>query len=193
MKRALRHTDILGSVVTTAIACVFVVAATAALAGTARTTHSRKGRAALKEEHPVTRQATSEVLTSDRQILVRLEARQRAFEEHSQDNTAALSRQISQLSSAVEDSRKDMQKLLEQNAKMPSTQRLPTIVFVLLVAIGIGLVYIVWQLQRLTAGGVGLKGEAAVAKWNGKVPDFPDDRELGKDEEGIVSFRPTKS
>jgi len=125
-------------------------------------------------------------VSSDQQILIRLENGQRTLEQQTAVLNAALQRQISQLHSAIEDSGKETQQLIQQNAKTNSTNGLLLMVLALLLMIASGLAYIAWQLPSLTGQGLA-KGKAP--ELNGRFADFSDDRELRSDEEGIVSLR----
>jgi len=171
------------------VACLSVVVAAPSLVGAARDRRSRNAATALKATPRVVRQPRAGIVTSDQQILIRLENGQRTLEQKTADLNAALQRQISQLSSSVEDSRKETQQLLRRTEKGNLSQRLLIMILALLVLLANGLVYLAWQLPSLAGKGLARKGKAAFLELNGKLQDFPDDRELGSDEQGIVSLR----
>jgi hypothetical protein len=188
-KSAPCQSAIRGTLVILVVACLSVVIASPSLLGAARNSRSRNTATALKATRRAVGQPTAGILSPDQQILIRLENGQRTLEKQTADINAALQRQVSQLSSAVEDSRKETNQLLQRTANVDSIQRLLIMVLALLVLIAGGVVYVAWQLPSLTGRGLARKGKAPVLELNGKLPDFPDDRELRSDEEGIVSLR----
>ena len=187
-KSALCQSAIHRTLVIIVVACLSVVVAAPSLVGAAARDRRSAARA-LKATPRVVRQPRAGIVTSDQQILIRLENGQRTLEQKTADLNAALQRQISQLFRSVEASRKETQQLLQRTEKGNSSQRLLIMILALLVLVVSGLVYVAWQLPSLAGKGLARKGEAAVLELKGKLSDFSDDRELGSDEQGIVSLR----
>ena len=191
-KRGPRQLDIQRTLAMVVIACLSVavassgVIASPGLSGASKDSRPRNAAAPLKAGHRVIRQPRAGA-SSDQQILIRLENGQRTLEQQTAVLNAALQRQISQLHEAVEDSGKETQQLLQQNAKTNTTKGLLLMVLALLLLIASGVAYIVWQLPSLTGQGLARKGKAP--ELNGRFAEFSDDTELRSDEEGIVSLR----
>jgi hypothetical protein len=136
---------------------------------------------ATKAAHPAVKQPADGVLNPDHEILIRLENRQLALEKQTADLNAAVQRQMSQLSSAVEDSRRKSQQMLRETGKrIDSTESLLKIIVALLVLLFGGLLYIGRQLLSPPDKGLA---------WKRDVPDVPNFLAPGPDEEGIVGLR----
>ena len=144
-------------------------------AAAAKVAHSRIRTAASKAAAPAVRQpATAALLNPGREMLVRLQDGQRTLEKQTADFNAALQRRVSQLSSGIEDSRRETQQMLEATDKrIDSTQRFLKLIVALLALVCAGLLYVARQLPRL---------EDESLTWKGDVKPAPD-------EEGIVSWR----
>jgi hypothetical protein len=137
----------------------------------ARGAHSRIRRAAPKAAAPaVKRPATAAILNTDREMLIRLQDGQRTLEKQTADFNTAIQRQISQLSSGIADSRREIQQLLGTTGKrIDSTRRLLELIVALLVLLCGGLLYIARQLPR--------PGDKSFA-WKSDVKPEPDDEEI---------------
>lgn len=164
------------SALLTTIVCLSLIIASPRLVGAARSRY-RMRAPAPKTVAPVVRQPAVGVLSPDQEILIRVENGQRTLEKQTAELNAAIQRQMSQLSNAVEDSRRETQQILRQAGKVDSTQRLLKIILALLLVLCGGLLYIAWQLPSPPDKGFAWKG------------DVPDVIELGSDEEGIVGLR----
>jgi len=165
-----------GILITTAIVCLSFITVSPSLVAAARGAHSRMRAMVSKKARPVVRQPAAGVPNPDQEILIRLENGQQTLEKQTADLKAAVQRQMSQLGSAIEDSRKETQQMLRQTGKIDSTLRLLRVIVALLVLLCGGLLYIGQQLQsRPNKGFV----------WKGDLPDVPEQSH----EEGIVGLR----
>jgi len=100
-----------GTLIITVVACLSLIMVSPRLVAAARGAHSRMRRMAPKAAGPAVRQSAAGVLNPDHEILIRLENGQLALKKQTADLDAAVQRQMSQLSSAVEDSRKARRRL----------------------------------------------------------------------------------
>jgi hypothetical protein len=170
-----------GTLITTVVACLSLIMVSPSLVAAARGAHSRNRRMATKAARPAVKQPADGILNPDHEILIRLENRQLAVEKQTADLNAAVQRQMSQLSSAVEDSRKETQQMLGQTAKrIDSTESFLKIIVALLVLLCGALLYIGRQLLSPPDKGLA---------WKGNVPDVRNGPEPESDEEGIVEWR----
>jgi hypothetical protein len=169
-----------GILITAVVACLSLIMVSPSLVAAARA-HSRTRQIAPKAARPAVRQPPDRILNPDHEILIRLESGQLALQKETAHLNAAVQRQMSQLSSAVEDSRKDTQQMLGQTAKRIDTiEKLLKIIVALLVLLCGGLLYIGWQLLSRPDKGLA---------WKGDIPDVPNFLAPGSDEEGIVGLR----
>jgi len=170
-----------GTLIITVVACWSLIMVSPCLVAAASGAHSRMRRMAPKAARPAVRQSAAGVLNPDHEILIRLENGQLALKKQTADLDAAVQRQMSQLSSAVEDSRREAQQTSRQTGKrIESTETLLKIIVGLLVLLCGGLLYIGRQLPSLPGKGLA---------WKGEVPEVPNFLASGSDEEGIVGLR----
>jgi hypothetical protein len=175
------QSGVYGTLITTVVACLSLIMVSPSLAAAASRAHPRTRRMTPKASRPAVKQPPARVLNPDHEVLIRLESGQLALEKRTADLNAAVQRQMSQLSSAVEDSRKETQQMLGQTAKrIDSTESLLKIIVALLVLLFGGLLYIGRQLLSPPDKGLA---------WRRDVPDVPNFLAPGPDEEGIVGLR----
>lgn len=125
--------------------------------------HSRLRRAAPKATPAARQPATAATLSSDRQMLNRLQDRQASLEKQNADFNATIRRQMNQLAGGMADSRTATQEMLETaNKRIDSTQRLLKISVVLLLMLQGGtLLYIARQRPMREGNSSAWKGARA--------------------------------
>ncbi len=124
----------------------FLVASPSSVAA-AGVVHSRNRRAAPKVAPAIKQPATAAILNPEREMLIRLQDEHRTLQKQTADFNAAILRQMSQLSSGIEDSRRETQQMLEATGKrIDSTQRFLKIIGALLLLLSGGLLYVARQL-----------------------------------------------
>ena len=164
-----------GALIAALFACLSLVIILSPSSGAAaRRGHWRTRAVAPRTAHHAVRQPPATVLNPNQEILASLENGERTLEKQTSDLGAALQRQMSQMTSSIEDTGRATQQLLKQTENIESLRRLLTVVIVLLLLLCGGVLYIAWQLPSLPDRGLA---------WKGNIPDVP---KPGTEEEGIV-------